>query len=542
ELLRWYCEEFYPKYNGGRNIELPCPPVPCYYCEELRPDDNKDCPHCHFPRKEGAKCPDCKAEVHAGKGKTYCENCGYPFADGAECLEKLSGTKTLSEQLKLCDEILRKFGKWKAIQERRKQIKAEIEEQRRREEAERKARQEREEVLKNLAPPGNFQAMLEGKSVKLTWEKASPKVEALRIYRCKGRKPTGYEAGLEQVGKDLPCDATEFVDKTVEGGEYYGYVVCPVAYGENGKRSATADICTALPPEAFTVSPDDGQLALSWKSPAANSSIQPESELKRQDWSDWKPLGNESSFLDEKLTNGQKYAYQLRFVYKAGGKTWTSQTVEAIGVPSEAPPIPEVQNLEVERCSADMIKVRWEWPDGIEAVRLVKGPRDVATKPKLSKQDILERGSVLTKAEYEREGCYTWTKFNYTYYLTILSVQKTGAGERFSKEGVGTAILAKPVTISYRVVKKGLLRSKFFLELESDGEGFPNLSYVLTKTKFLAPNGKYEKLGEIKSQSGNQLRIELPKAKQGYIQLMTDVANDPNYNLKRVGEQIQLGK
>lgn len=140
KLLRWYCEDF--------KIELPCPPVKCYYCGEQRPDNDKDCPHCHFPRKEGAKCPDCKAEVRASKGKTCCEYCGYPFADGTEWLEKLDGTKVLPEQLELCKEILLKFGKWKKIQERRKQLEADIEAQRKRREAEaEKRRKERETAI-----------------------------------------------------------------------------------------------------------------------------------------------------------------------------------------------------------------------------------------------------------------------------------------------------------------------------------------------------------------------------------------------------------
>ena len=306
------------------------------------------------------------------------------------------------------------------------------------------------------------------------------------------------------------------------------------------RQSTSTDICTALPPDSFTISPDDGQLDLIWKTSALNSSVQPVSELKRQDWNEWMSLGKEYSYPDKNLTNGQKYTYQLRFVYECGGRKWYSQAVEASDIPKEAPPVPEIQKIQVERCSAEMIKIRWEWPDGIEAVRLVRTRS--ATKPKLTKQDILERGREYTKSDYEREGCYTWKNFNDSYYLTVFTVQKAGAGERFSKEGVGTAILAAPVTISYKVVKKGLLRSKFYLELESDGEGFPNLSYVLTKSKFLSPNGKYEKLGEIKSQSGNQLRIELPTGKQGYVQLMTEVVNDHNFNLKRIGEQIPLGK
>lgn len=202
--------------------------------------------------------------------------------------------------------------------------------------------------------------------VYVSWSASPSKEISYILLRKRGGRPLDEHDGerlIETAG-------TNFVDRTVEAAQSYGYAVA-VRLGPLSSALTASDPVTVLfDVKDVKVSPSQSTIQITWSGVPASGLVE---AWRRTDHAPTRPGDGDrvsnivtSGLLDQGLRNDIEYRYAIFVGYKlANGKTAYSQGVECSGIPA-APPEP-IDFLFAQLQPDGSFTLEWESPEGGEA-------------------------------------------------------------------------------------------------------------------------------------------------------------------------------
>jgi fibronectin type 3 domain-containing protein len=321
-----------------------------------------------------------------------------------------------------------------------------------------------------VAGVSDFKAVSGNKMVTLKWK--APKASVVTIRRKEKNAADSSEIVL--------CEGfsgEEFVDaKNVENETFYTYTV--QTFFSNGQSGSQASytVCPTLPPTpiidlkiAKENQAEPQKRVLSWTPAASNTVtkiVQTQSKL---------PDCNEGQFYTLSEANAWGKTVSIlkegfaEPMLESGMNYFIPLTIKGDAVVcGKIASVPYVQGLQnvIGDGIDDTVTLRWQWPTGVKNALITYAYDAFPQEP--SPQSCAASEEVMGKED--SSSCET--KFCVSqkcpHYFSVFAYVSIGGKKYFSLPSKVQVLLGNVPIISYRIVKKGLFKQRFYVELRSD--------------------------------------------------------------------------